>query len=131
MPGTEIVTENVANPTKFGSPTSLGIRVGNFIFISGMMPWDIDRKVVGVGDIETQTEQALNNLAAVLDASGASLKDIVKINFYLTDIRDKQKVWEIRKRYFKEHRPASTLVAISHLVDPKALLEVDAIAYLE
>lgn len=131
MPGVEIITEEVANPTKFGSPTSLGIRVGNFIFVSGMMPWDIDRKVVGVGDIKAQTEQALMNLTAVLEASGASLKDIVKINFYLADIRDKQKVWEIRKKYFKEHRPASTLVAVSSLVDPRALLEVDAIAYIE
>jgi enamine deaminase RidA (YjgF/YER057c/UK114 family) len=96
-----------------------------------MMPWDTERNVVGVGDIEAQAEQAIQNLAAVLEASDASLKDIVKINFYLADIRDKQKVWEIRKKYFKEHRPASTLVAVSSLVDPRALLEVDAIAYKE
>jgi 2-iminobutanoate/2-iminopropanoate deaminase len=129
MPGVEIVSEEVANPTKFGSPTSLGIRIENFIFVSGMMPWDVERCVVGIGDIVTQTKQALGNLSAVLEASGASLGDIVKINFYLRDIRDKQKVWEVRKEYFTDHRPASTLVAVSSLVDPQALLEVDAIAY--
>ncbi len=129
MPGVEIVSEKLANPTKFGSPTSLGIRVENFIFISGMMPWDKERQVVGVGDIYTQTKQALSNLLAVLEASDASLSDIIKINFYLSDIRDKQVVWEVRKELFGEHRPASTLVAVSSLVDPLALLEVDAIAY--
>lgn len=129
MPGVEIVSDKVANPTKFGSPTSLGIRVENFIFVSGMMPWDEERRVVGIGDIATQTKQALSNLSAVLEASGASLDDIVKINFYLSDIRDKQMVWEVRKEYFSDHRPASTLVAVSSLVDPLALLEVDAIAY--
>jgi enamine deaminase RidA (YjgF/YER057c/UK114 family) len=129
MPGVEIFSEKLANPTKFGSPTSLGIRVENFIFVSGMIAWDKERQIVGVGDIRTQTKQALGNLSAVLEASGASLKDVIKINFYLSDIRDKQVVWEVRKELFGGHRPASTLVAVSSLVDPVALLEVDAIAY--
>lgn len=129
MPGVELVTEKVADPTRFGSPTSLGLQVGDWIFVSGMMPWDTERNVVGVGDVEVQTRQALGNLAAVLEAAGASLGDIVKINFYLRDIRDKQKVWEVRKEMFGGHRPASTLVAVSSLVDPLALLEVEAVAY--
>lgn len=129
MPGEEINTDRVADPVRFGSPTSLGIRVGSFIFISGMMPWDIERKVVGVGDIEAQTRQALGNMTAVLEAAGASLHDIVKITFFLTDIRNKGGVWQVRKEMFGAHRPASTLVAVGSLVDPLALLEVEAIAY--
>ena len=131
MPGKEIVTDKVAYPPRFGSPTALGIRVGNQIFISGMLPWDVNRTIVGVGDIKAQTRQALQNVEATLEAAGASLRSIVKITFYLTDIRDKERVWEVRKEMFQDHRPASTLVEVSHLVDPEAKLEVEATAFLE
>src|SRR3546814_5306570 len=68
-------------------------------------------------------------MRACLQAGGADFRDIVKITFYLTDIRDKSVVWEARKTLFGDARPASTLVAVSHLVDPHALLEIDAVAY--
>lgn len=125
----EIVTHELAYPPKFGSPTSLAVQAGDFIYVSGMMPWDVDRKVVGVGDVRVQTEQVLKNMETTLRAGGSSLADIVKINFYLTDIRDKAAVWDVRKEVFGETRPASTLVQVSHLVDPLALLEVEAVAY--
>lgn len=131
MPGTEIISDQVAYPPRFGSPTSLGIKVGNQIFISGMMPWDVNRKIVGVGDVKAQTRQALRNMEATLQAAGATLRHIVKITFFLTDIRDKGEVWAVRKEMFRDHRPASTLVEVSHLVDPEAKLEVEAIAFLE
>ena len=131
MPGTEIISDQVAYPPRFGSPTSLGIKVGNQIFISGMMPWDVNRKIVGVGDVQAQTRQALRNMEATLQAAGATLRHIVKITFFLTDIRDKGEVWAVRKEMFGDHRPASTLVEVSHLVDPEAKLEVEAIAFLE
>jgi 2-iminobutanoate/2-iminopropanoate deaminase len=127
----EILSNEVAYPPAFGSPTSLALQFGDLIFISGMMPWDLDRKVVGPGDIYAQTRQALGNMAAVLKASGSSINSILKITFYLTDIRDKQAVWQVRKEIFGESRPASTLVAVSNLVDPLALLEVDAVACKE
>lgn len=126
----EIITEDVAYPPKFGSPTSLAIQAGDAIYVSGMMPWDVDRKVVGVGNIKVQTAQVLKNMETVLRAGGAGLGDVVKINFYLTDIRDKAAVWEVRKQMFGESRPASTLVQVSHLVDPLALLEVEAVAHV-
>ena len=127
----EVVSPKLAYPPKFGSPTALAIRAGDFLFISGMMPWDEERRVVGVGDVKAQTRQVLNNMTAILDADGGSLKDIVKITFFLTDIRDKTAVWDVRKEMFGEARPASTLVEVSHLVDPLSLLEVEAVAYLK
>jgi 2-iminobutanoate/2-iminopropanoate deaminase len=69
-------------------------------------------------------------MEATLRAAGASLADIVKITFFLTDIRDKNAVWDVRKEMFGGSRPASTLVEVVHLVDPLALLEVEAVAYL-
>ncbi len=131
MAATEIVTAQVANPQKFGSPTALGIKVGNQIFISGMLAWDTERRIVGVGDVKAQTRKTLENIETTLKAAGATLRNIVKINFYLTDIRDKEQVWAVRKEMFGDHRPASTLVEVSHLVDGEAKLEVEAVAFLE
>jgi enamine deaminase RidA (YjgF/YER057c/UK114 family) len=62
----------------------------------------------------------------VLQSEGADFDRVVKITFYLTDIRDEAAVWEERKAMFELARPASTLVEVSHLVDPLALLEVAA-----
>jgi 2-iminobutanoate/2-iminopropanoate deaminase len=130
MKAQEIIAEGLAYPPQFGSPTSLAMRAGDFIYVSGMMPWDAERNVVGVGDIKAQTRQTLQNLELTLRGGGAALADIVKINFYLTDIRDKAAVWDVRKEVFRTSRPASTLVEVVHLVDPLALLEVEAVAYV-
>jgi enamine deaminase RidA (YjgF/YER057c/UK114 family) len=84
-----------------------------------------------VGDVRAQTRQALRNVDATLRAAGGTLRHVVKITFYLTDIRDKTAVWDVRKEMFGDHRPASTLVEVSHLVDPEARLEVEAVAFVE
>ena len=84
MKPTELIAPGLAYPPDFGSPTSLGIRAGDFIFVSGMIAWDRDRRIVGVGDPHAQTLQALESMQAVLEEGGASLADIVKITFYLT-----------------------------------------------
>ncbi len=130
MPIQELISDDLAYPPQFGSPTALAIRAGDNIYVSGMMPWDKDRKLVGGNDVKEQARQVLRNMAAALKPAGASLQNIVKINFFLTDIRDKQAVWDVRKEMFGDCRPASTLVQVSHLVDPLARLEVEAIAYI-
>ena len=129
-PVTELVPPGLAYPPNFGSPTALALQVENFIYVSGMIAWDEDRKIVGLGDPYAQTVQALENMRACLKAGGGDLGNIVKITFYLTDIRDKNRVWEARKALFGDARPASTLVAVSHLVDPHALLVIVAVAYV-
>ena len=126
----EVVPDDVAYPPRFGSPTALAVQAGDFIYVSGMMPWDTERRLVGVGDVRAQTRQALANMDATLRAAGGSLADVIKITFFLTDIRDKNAVWDVRKEMFGANRPASTLVEVVHLVDPLALLEVEAVAYV-
>lgn len=125
----EVKSPDVADPTRFGSPTTLATRAGDFLYISGTMPWDLERRVVGVGDIKAQTRQVIKNMQALLKAEGGDLKNIVKITFFLMDIRDKTAVWEVRKEMFGDARPASTLVEVTHLVDAHCLLEVEAVAY--
>ena len=130
MPVEELISDDVAYPPKFGSPTSNAIRVGDFIYVSGMIAWDKDRKLVGLGDVKAQTRQVLKNMEAMLKAGGGRFQNIVKITFYLTDVRDKMAIWDVRKEMFGDARPASTLVEVVHLVDQNALLEVDCVAYV-
>lgn len=126
----EIITRDIAYPPDFGSPTSLAMRAGDTLYISGMIAWDAERRIVGRADPREQTRQALGNMRKILQAAGGDFRSIMKITFYLTDIRDKAAVWDERKALFGDSRPASTLVEVSHLVDPLALLEIDAVAYL-
>ena len=126
----EIVPPGMPYPPDFGSPTSLAMRAGDFVYVSGMIAWDNKRNIVGVGDPRIQTIEVIKSIQACLKATGGDLKDIIKVTFYLTDIRHKAVIWEARKELFGANRPASTLVEVSHLVDPQALLEVDAVAYL-
>lgn len=124
----EIIPPGLAYPPDFGSPTSLAIQAGGFIFISGMIAWNAKREIVGGSDPYEQTLQALRNMEATLREAGATFSDVVKVTFYLTDIRYKARVWEARQVLFRDARPASTLVEVAHLVDPIALVEIDAIA---
>ncbi len=126
----EIITPGLAYPPDFGSPTSLAIQAGDFVFVSGMIAWDANRNIVGGNDPYQQTVQALHNMQATLHEAGATFADVVKITFYLADIRHKSRVWDARKELFGGARPASTLVEVVHLVDPAALVEIDAVAYV-
>ena len=109
---------------------SHAVRVGNIVFISGQVGWDEQRKIAS-GDFEAQAVQAIENLKRVLEATGASLKDIVKLNTYLKDLNDLPKYREVRERYFQPPLPASTLVQIVSLASPELLIEVEAIAVME
>lgn len=109
---------------------SHAIRAGNMVFVSGQVGWDEQRKIAS-GDFEAQAVQAIENLKRVLEATGASLKDIVKLNTYLKDLKDLPKYREVRERYFKPPLPASTLVQIVSLASAELLIEVEAIAVME
>jgi len=130
MPMREIIVPGLAYPPDFGSPTSLAIQAGGFVFVSGMVAWDAGRNIVGGNDPYAQTVQALRNMQATLREAGTTFADVVKITFYLTEIAHKSQVWDARKELFAGARPASTLVQVVKLVDPAALVEIDAIAHV-
>jgi reactive intermediate/imine deaminase len=105
------------------------VRAGNMVFVSGQVAFDKDGKVVGKGDIEAQTNQVFENMKAVLEASGATIDDVVKIGVYLTDIANRPGFHRVRARFFKPDRvPASALVVIKDLINPDLLVEVEAVA---
>jgi len=102
------------------------------IFIAGQLGLDLDNKLVGApGDFRAQATRAFENLRAALAGAGATFKDVVKINIYLTAMTHIAIFREVRDAFLNMAAPpASTAVAISALARPGALFEIEAIAVL-
>jgi 2-iminobutanoate/2-iminopropanoate deaminase len=107
------------------------VRAGDLLFVSGFVPVDGDGRLVGGDDIVAQTRQVFANLAAVLAAAGATFADVVKVTVYLTNIEDRARINPVRQEVFRDTRPASTLVEVSALATPGAMVEIDAVALLD
>jgi 2-iminobutanoate/2-iminopropanoate deaminase len=105
-----------------------GYRVGEFLFISGQAPIDENGQIVGVGDFDAQAEQVFANLDRVLRAGGSSFTNVIKVTIFLRDMSNFPKIVELRGRYFTPPYPADTIVEVTSLYSPDALIEIEAIA---
>jgi len=104
---------------------------GRLVLISGQVAFDADGALVGKDDPAGQTRQVFENLRRCLAAVGATFDDVVKLNYYLTDIYDLPDVREIRDEFIDTERPpASTAVQVVALALPDLLIEVEALALL-
>jgi 2-iminobutanoate/2-iminopropanoate deaminase len=106
------------------------VEAAGFLYISGMLPVGADGELVGAGDVIAQSEQVLDNVGAVLKATGATFDDVVRVGVYVRDMADRELINTVRRRYFGDARPASTLVEVSALAHPDALVEIEAVALL-
>ena len=101
------------------------------IYIAGQLALDRSGKMVGVGDFRAQAIQVFENLKSALAAVGASFNDVVKTNTYVLDMAHRPILREVRETYLnKAAPPASTLVGVTALAYPEALIEIEAIALL-
>ena len=113
----------------FGYSHVVDAPAGRIIYISGQVPLDTHGELVGEGDFEAQARQVFANLSAALEAAGAGWNDVVKLNYFLTEIGDLGAVRAIRDEYIDTERPpASTLVQVSALFRPEAMVEIEAVA---
>ena len=101
---------------------------GRLVFVSGMSARDEQGDVVGGGDIAIQSERVWTNLGLALAAAGATLDDVVRVDVYVRHMSDFGVIQAVRQRYFTHDLPASTMVEVSGLADPRMLIEVSAIA---
>jgi reactive intermediate/imine deaminase len=106
---------------------SQGIRYGNLLFISGQAGAGDDGRIVD-GGFRAQGEQAFANLRRALEAGGSSLRDVVKVTIFVTDMAYFAEVVELRRRFFAPPYPADTIAEVRALYDPRARIEIEAIA---
>jgi enamine deaminase RidA (YjgF/YER057c/UK114 family) len=127
-PARKRVTSGVPFEQAVGYSRAVG--AGDFIFVSGCTSI-ANGKIVYEGDLARQTQQALLNVSAALEQFGASLADVVQTRLYVTDISRWEEVGEAHRLAFELARPATSMVQVAALIDPRLLVEVEAVAHRE
>jgi reactive intermediate/imine deaminase len=122
-----VKSENL--PPSPGYSQAVEIRRGRVIYVAGQVAVDRSGKVVGEGDMRAQAQQTFENLQAALEASGTKFDNVVKLNYYLSDISQLAVVREVRDKFINTaNPPASTAVEVKRLFREQFLIEVEAVA---
>ena len=125
MPRRIIRTSNAPQPI---GPYSQGVMVDGFLFVSGQGAIDPKSgRLVGT-DIQSQTRQTLANVRNIVEASGLSMRDVVRVAVYLKNMKDFKEMNEVYKSFFADSPPARTTVQVE-LPLPEMLIEIDAVAH--
>ena len=102
------------------------VRAGNYVAVSGSAAVDENGELVGEGDMYAQARQCIRVLEAALSKAGASLSDVVRTRMFVTDIDQWEAVARAHRKVFGDNPPATSMVEVSKLIDPRMLVEIEA-----
>ena len=110
---------------------SRAVKIGNHIIVSGTTSIGEDGQIVGIDNPYKQTIYILRKIKKVIEDAGGSLNNVIRTRLYVTNIEDWEEIGRAHGEYFKEIKPASTLVEVSKLIEPDMLVEIEAEAIIE
>ncbi len=105
---------------------SRAVKAGNQIFVSGTTAVDGQGNVIGKGDAYAQAKYIFEKIGRALQEAGASFENVVRTRMFVTNINDWQAIGRAHGEFFKDIRPATTMVEVSRLIDPDMLVEIEA-----
>ncbi|MBL1214452.1 MAG: RidA family protein [Ignavibacteriae bacterium] len=110
---------------------SRAVKVGNQVFVSGTVAVNDNNEIVGIDNPYEQAKFIFKKIEKALIQAGSKLSDVVRTKMYVTDINDAEQIGKAHAEFFNDIKPASTMIEISKLVDPKMLVEIEVDAVIQ